>query len=212
MILHRINSLCPAFVVFCVLSTLFVTGCGKSQPPYTPATAAQKLYLRSQRELAVGNYKQAYDDYQKAVEEDANAANISHLSSILYSWAIAQSEAADVPLLEAQKQVWLEPKQLALRQKLLTVALDNEKGLIHSFGLGIIKKGPNPDQTARLAHEGALADAKAWVARLATWAAKGVESPFDVSQMVIDIKTLKATSIEEAIYVVKVSAPMDCLR
>ena len=212
MIFHRIKSLCPAFVAFCVFFTLFAAGCGKSQPPHTPETAGQKLYLKSQRELAAGNYKQAYDEYQKAVTEDANAANINHLSSILYSWAIAQSEPADVPLLKAQKQVWLEPRQLALRQKLLTVALDNEKGLIHSFGLGIIKKGPNPDQTARLAHEGALADAKAWVARLATWAANGVESPFDVSQTVIDIKTLKENSIEGTIYVVKVSAPMDCLR
>ena len=212
MIFHRINSLCPAFVAFCALFTLFIAGCGKTEPQQNPTAGYDRLYLKSQRELAAGNYKQAYDDYQKAVKDDASVANINHLSSILYSWAIAQSEPEDVPLLKAQKQVWLEPRQLALRRKFLKLAIDSGKGYIHAFGLAIIKKGPSPAQTDLLAEEGALLDARAWVARIATWVADGVECPFDVSGTVIGVETLKATSIEGAIYVVKVSAPMDCLR
>ena len=212
MIFHRINSLCPAFVAFCVLFTFFATGCGKPQPHQNSATTYEKLYLKSQRELAAGNYKQAYDDYQRAVKADASAANINHLSSILYSWAIAESEPADAPLLRAQKRVWLEPRQLALRRKLLKLAIDSGKGYIRAFGLAIIKKSRNSAQTDLLAEEAALADAKAWVARLATWVADGVECPFDVSGTVIGVETLKATAIDGTIYVVEVSAPIDCLR
>ena len=203
---------CLSYIALCVIC-VFLAGCGKSEPQRVSSAAAQKLYLKSQRALAEGNYRQAYDDYQKSVSEDPNASNIGHLSSILYSWVISKSEAADVPLLKAQKRVWLQPEQLALRRGLLAAAVDKKKDLIHAFGLTIINKSvSNPEQRLRLAHEGAMADAMAWISRMAAWTTDGVEGQFDVSRTVVDIKTLKATPIEEAIYVVKVSAPVDCLR
>ena len=203
---------CSSYIALCVICVILL-GCGKSEPQRVSSTATQKLYLRSQRSLAEGNYRQAYEDYQKAVSEDPGVANINHLSSILYSWAISESDAADVPLLKAQQQVWLQPELLASRHDLLEVAVDREKNLIYAFGLVLIRGDiSNPEQRDRLAREGALADATAWMARIAAWAAGGVESQFDVSRTVVNIKTLKTMPIEQVIYVVKISAPVDCLR
>jgi hypothetical protein len=190
---------------------LSLWGCGKSevQPLRPPSESAQKLYLKSQKELVQGNYKQAYADYEEAVAEDSGIANISHLSSILYSWAIAQSKAEDVPLLKAQKQVWLEPEQLLLRRELMSLAINKEKGVIHVFGLGSYQgKVANPEQKKRLEQQAALADAKVWVARLTRWSRDGVECPFDVSETVMEVKMLESFSIQGAFLVVKVSAPL----
>ncbi len=201
-----------ALLIACALLIFGLVGCGKPQPQQAPSPVAQKLYLKSQKALVEGKYEQAYREYQKAVAEDPTAANINHLSSILYSWVLSQSEAADVPLLKAQKRVWLEPKQIALRQGLLSVAVDREKGTIHAFGLTLIRAElPNREQQVRLANDGALADAKAWIARLATWTANGIEQPFDVSGTVTSARSIKVVSIQDVIYIVKVSAPINCL-
>ena len=159
-----------------------------------------------------GNYEKAYNDYQKAVAADHDFANVSHLSSILYAWVISESEAEDIPCLDAQKQVWLEPQQLALRRKLLSVAIDRDKGIIYAFGLGLASDDVSrAAQRKLLARKGALSDAQAWIARLATWGEAGVERPFDVSQTVVGVEMLKEFWVGEMICVVKVRAPIDCL-
>lgn len=175
------------------------------------AYQSQRLYNKSRGELARGNYKQAYRDYQRAVEIAPSLANVSYLSSILYAWVISQSETEDVPLLNAQMQVWLEPMQLAPRRKLLSAAIDREGGTVHTFGLGLAPKNtPNPAQKRLLASQAALADSKAWAARLTTWAETGVERPFDVTMTVTGVKTLKEFWVEETICVVKIRAPINC--
>ncbi len=162
--------------------------------------------------MANGEYGQAYRSYQKAVAADPRIADVNHLSSILYAWAISQGEAEDRPLLDAQRRVWLEPQQLALRRSLLSVAVDREKGVIYAFGLGTAPENtPNPAQRRLLARKAALADSLAWIARLAKWAEAGVECPFEVTQTVAGVEELKEYWFGETIYVVEVRAPIDCL-
>ncbi len=204
------HTLCIAML----LTALSILGCGKSEvkPLRPPSEAAQKLYLKSQKELRQGNYRQAYQDYQKSVVEDSDIANIAHLSSILYSWAISQGDAEDVPLLEAQKWVWLEPNQLTLREKLAAVAVDKEREIIHAFGIGLVPDNiVISEQRTHLAHRSALADAEAWVARLATWVSDGIDCPFDVTDTVVGVEILKEFWVDETIYVVRLEAPIDCL-
>lgn len=203
------HTICCALLFALALS---VAGCGKSDvpPQRAPSASAQKLYLKSQKELLAGNNRQAYEDYQKAVADDSIIANVSHLSSILYSWAIPQCKAEDVPLIKAQKAVWLAPEQLALRKALLAAAVNKKKGVIHAFGMGIIRSElTNREQRLKLAQQTALADAKAWIARLARWTKDGVKAPFDVSQTVMNIETLETFSIQGVFFVVKVSAPLN---
>ena len=201
-------------IVLLIALALSIVGCGKSdvKPLDPPSEAAQKLYLQSQKALQQANYRQAYQDYQKAVAEDSDIANIGHLSSILYAWVISQSEAEDIPLLEAQKWVWLEPNQLALRNKLVLVAADKEREIIHAFGIGLVPENiATPEQRDHLAHRSALADAEAWVARLARWIRDGIDCPFDVSDTVVGVEVLKEFWIEGTIYVVRIRAPINCL-
>ncbi len=200
--------------IFALLIVFSALGCGKSEvkPLDPPSEAAQKFYLQSQKELRQGDYKQAYQDYQKAVAEDSDIANIAHLSSILYSWVISQSESEDVPLLEAQKWVWLEPNQLALREQLMAMAVDKERDVIHAFGIGLVPENiVISEQRRHLAHRSALADAEAWVARLATWVRDGIGCPFDVTDTVVGVETLKEFWVEDTIYVVRLKAPVNCL-
>lgn len=195
----------------CTLFILCLSGCAKSKSPpsHTSAKPAQELYLKSQKKLVRGDYEEAYYDYQQAVVVEPSLANASHLWSILYAWVISQSEAEDVPLLNAQKQVLLKPQQFALRRELLLVAVDKEKDIIHAFGLGVAPKNIlHPGQKRLLAREAALTDAYAWVARLAIWTQMGVEGSFDVSRTVVGVQTLKELWIGETIYVVKVQAPL----
>jgi len=204
--------------VFCytllLILALSILGCGKSEvkPLNPPTEAAQKLYLESQKELQQGNHKQAYHDYQGAVAEDPSISNIAHLSSILYSWVIEQGESEDVPLLEAQKWVWLEPNQSTLRKKLVLVAVDRERGVIYAFGIGLAPENTaNSDQRDYLAHRSALADAEAWVARLARWVEDGIKCPFDVADTVVGVEVLKEFWVDDTVYVVRIRAPIDCL-
>ena len=208
---HISRVTCRVLLAALVLSIL---GCGKSEVKslHPPTDAAQRFYLGSQKALRQGDYEQAYQDYHKAVAEDSSIANIAHLSSILYSWVISQSEAEDAPLLEAQKRVWLEPNQLAHRKKLVSVAVDRGREIIHAFGIGLVPENiVISEQRQHLAHRSALADAEAWVARLARWAKDGIECPFDVSDTVVGVEVLKEFWVEETIYVVRLRAPIDCL-
>lgn len=206
------------FLLFCILLISCLPGCSKPkakpQVQSTPQTEPQKLYLKSQQELARENYKQAYSDYRKAVSMDQGVANASHLSSILYSWVISKSEPEDIPLLNGQKKVWLAPHQLALREGLLSVGVDKDKRIIHAFGLGFAPENiKNPAQRSMLARKTAEADAAAWVARLATWAEAGVSCPFDISsQTLVGMETSKELWVDDTVYVVKVQAPVDCLK
>ena len=216
----------PSFLLSCIFLAFTLLGCAKNQFVLTedpasvsrPAYRSQRLYNKSREELARGNHKQAYRDYQRAVEAapicpDGRPclANVSYLSSILYAWVISQSETEDVPLLNAQMQVWLEPTQLAPRRELLSAAIDKEEGIIHAFGLGLApKNAPNLAQKRLLALQAALADSKAWAARLTMWAETGVKCPFDVTTTVIGVETLKKFWVEETICVVKIRAPIDC--
>lgn len=204
--------------VFCytlsLILALSILGCGKSEvkPLNPPTEAAQKLYLKSQKELQRGNHRQAYHDYQGAVSEDSDISNIAHLSSILYSWVIEQGESGDIPLLEAQKWVWLEPNQLAFRNKLVLVAVDKEREVIYAFGIGLVPENTiNSEQRNQLAHRSALADAEAWVARLARWVKDGINCPFDVADTVVGVEVLKEFWVDDTIYVVKIMAPINCL-
>jgi hypothetical protein len=100
--------------------------------------------------------------------------------------------------------------ELAPRRKLLSAAIDRQRGTVHTFGLGLAPKNtPNLAQKRLLASQAALADSKAWVARLTMWAESGVECPFDVTMTVKGVKTLKEFWVEETICVVKVIAPID---
>ena len=202
--------------VFCLLlmAIMVFLGCGKPEvkPLEKPSEPAQKLFLKSQKELAADSYEQAYADYQKAVATDSRVADISHLSSILYSWAISETESEDMPLLDAQRKVWLEPNQLSLRQGLMKVAVDSERGVIYAFGLGVASENrPHVDQRRQLARQAAMADAKAWVARIARWGRDGIKCPFDISLAVVGAETLKEYWIGDAVYVIKFRAPVDCL-
>jgi len=207
------------FLIVCISLICCLLGCSKSevQPQQTQRVAQtepQKLYLRSQQELARAEYKQAYVDYQKAVSMDQGVANTSHLSSILYSWAISKSEPEDIPLLKRQKQVWLAPRQFALREGLLALGVDKDKRIIHAFGLGIAPGNvKNPAQRSMMARKTAEADAAAWVARLATWSEAGVSCPFDISsQTLVGMETFKELWVDDTIYVIRVQAPVDCLK
>jgi len=205
-------------LIVCTLLISCLLGCSKSevqpQAQRVAQTEPQKLYLKSQQELARAEYKQAYSDYQKAVSMDQGVANTSHLSSILYSWAISKSEPEDVPLLKGQKQVWLAPRQFALREGLLALGVDRDKRIIHAFGLGIAPGNiKNPAQRSMMARKTAEADAAAWVARLATWSEAGVSCPFDISsQTLMGMETHKELWVDDTIYVIRVQAPVDCLK
>ena len=193
-------------------------GCSKSEVQLQPLDIAQsdsqKLYLKSQQELMRENYKQAYYDYKQAVSMDEGITNVNHLSSILYGWAMSKVEQEDVSLLEKQKQVWLEPKQLPLRQELVSLEVDKDKRIIHAFGIGLAPDNiSNPTQRTMMARKVALADASAWVARIATWADVGVSCPFDISsETLMGMETLKEFWVDDTLYVVKVEAPVDCMR
>ena len=203
-----------ATLLACILSLSCLLGCSGSKKETTSVSQvlSQKLYLRSQQELAQGEYEKAYNDYQKAVEADPDVADVGHLSSILYAWVISESETEDVPRLNAQKRVWLEPGQLALRRDLVALTVDRDKGIIYAFGLGLAPDNISNDTQKRfLARKAALADAQAWIARLATWGEGGVECPFDVSQTTVNVEVRKEYWISEIIYVVGVSAPINCL-
>lgn len=202
---------CRLLPLACVLFILCFSGCikPKDQASRTSPKSPHQLYLKSQKELLLGDYEQAYHDYQKAVAVEPSIANATHLSSILYAWAISQSEAEDVPLLNAQKQVLLKPQQFVPRQELLSGAVDKEKDIIHAFGLGVAQKNIlHPGQKRLLARQAALTDAYAWVARLAMWTKIGVEGSLDVSWTVVGARTLKEFWFAETIYVVKVEAPL----
>ncbi len=195
-----------------ILCILCLLGCSKTkgETESISQVLSRKLYLKSQQELAQGEYEKAYSDYQRAVATDPDTANASHLSSILYAWAISESEGADVSHLNAQKRVWLEPEQLALRRRLLSLALDTEKGIIRSFGLGLASGNIlNAAQKRFLARKAALADAQAWTARIAAWSETGVECPFDVPQTTVNVEILKEYWVGDVIYVVKVRASVD---
>lgn len=201
-------SLClSAFVV-----TLFLLGCAKSKESYIPLEPARELYSQSQSELEKGEYVKAYHDYQKALAIDPGIGNLSYLYSILYDWAISQSEPEDIPLLKAQKQLLLKPDQLALREELLSLAVDKEKGIIYAFGV-VIKDNNNlsPAQQRLLVPKAALSDAQVWVARVAKWIESGVKCPFDISMTVTGVEKLKGNWIDDTIYIVKIKAPIDCL-
>ena len=212
-------NLLPLALAFLILS---LSGCTNSreQPLNTPPTPPRELYLESQRKVARGEYEGAYDDYQKSVAADPKLANASYLSYILYTWVSSQSEAAELPLLNAQKQVMLTPKQFVPRHELLSVAVNKEEDTIQAFGLGLVPTNPSQVglneiskigtvQKRLLAHEAALVDAQTWVARLATWTKTGVEGPFDVSRTVVGVQALKEFWIGETIFVIKVEAPLE---
>ena len=205
-------------LLICIPLISCFLGCSKpelqSQSPQAPQTDSEKLYLKSQQELMREDYKQAYYDYQKAVSIDQKMANMSHLSSIMYAWTLSKSEPEDIPILNGQKFVWLEPEQFVLRRQLLKLGVDGKRGTIHAFGLGLAPDNiSNLDQKSMLARKTAQADAAAWVARLATWAETGVGCPFNVSaQTLTGMQTIKEFWVDDTIYVVKVEAPVDCLR
>jgi hypothetical protein len=201
-----------AVFLICVLSILCILGCSrkKEETESVSQVLAQKLYLRSQQQLAKGEYEEAYNDYQRAVEADPGASDMSHLSSILYAWVISESEGDDVPHLDAQKRVWLEPDQLGLRRRLLSLALDAEKGTIQAFGIGLAPGNISNDAQKRfLSRKAALADAQAWTARIALWNKSGVESSFDVPQTTVIVEVIKEYWVGDTIAVVKVKAPVD---
>jgi hypothetical protein len=204
-----------------LLFIIYPLGCTKSikqQPSFTP-NQAYELYLESQKEVFKGNYEKAYRDYMDAVEVEPDLANASHLSNILYTWVISQSKAEDIPLLNAQKQVMLTPKQFAPREKLLSVAVNKEKNVIRVFGIGAamasrdyLQNRRNTSDSAQerlLAREAALTEAQAWVARLAVWMQAGVESPFDVSRKVFGVQVVEESWRMNTIYVVKLEVPFD---
>lgn len=205
-------------LLVCIPFISYLLGCSntelQSQPPQAPQTDSEKLYLKSQQELMREDYKQAYYDYQKSVSMDQKIANMSHLSSIMYAWAISKGEQEDISLLNKQKQVWLEPNQFALRRELLSLGVDRDKRIIHAFGLGIAPDNiTNPDQRSMLARKTAQADAAAWVARLAKWAEAGVDCPFNISaQTLMGMEIHKEFWLDDTIYIVRVAAPVDCLR
>ena len=92
------------------------------------------------------------------------------------------------------------------------MAVDSEKGTIHAFGLGTAPmRASIPAQRRLMARKAAIADSKAWVARLARWAEDGVKCPFDVSQTAVGVETVKEFWLADTIYVVKVRAPINCL-
>ncbi len=197
-----------------LLFAFSILGCGKSEvkPIDPPTEAAQKLYMKSQKELRQGDHRQAYHDYQGAVAEDSRISNISHLSSILYSWVIEQGESDDIPLLEAQKWVWLEPNRAAFRNKLMLVAVDREKEVIYAFGIGLAPGNTiDSEHKTQLGHRSALADAEAWVARLARWVKDGIDCPFDVTDTIVGVEILKEFWVDDTIYVVQIMAPINCL-
>lgn len=202
------------YLIICGLFLISIFSCSKSeiQPLDAPSEPAQKLYLESQKELQTGSYKQSYNSYRAAVAADRKVANINHLSSILYSWIIAESEGEDTPILTAQRKVWLEPNQLALRGGLQKIAVDRQRGTIYAFGIGIAPEDiDNMEQRRELARRTAMADAQTWVARLARWAKDGIKCPFDISLTVVGVETIKEHWIGDTIYIVKVQAPIDCL-
>jgi hypothetical protein len=207
---------CILILVSCILILAYfiILGCAKSkdQASYIPSKPAQELYTKSQQELSNGDYKKAFYDYQKAVEIDKRIANIGHLSSIVYDWAISQSEPEDIPLLIAQKQVFLEPERSEFRKQLISVSVDREKGVIYAIGFGIINADkPLPTQRQFLTSKAAISDSQIWVARIAQWAKNGIECPFDISTSITGYEKLKENWIGDVICVVKLKAPIDCL-
>lgn len=161
-------------------------------------------------DIIQGNYEQAYRDYQKSVAVEPNRANAAHLSNILYSWVISESEPEDIPLLNAQRHVLLAPQQLGYRQSLLSVAVDKEKDVIRAFGLGVAPENiSHPAQRRLLARQAALTDSYSWVARFAMWTKMGVEVSLDVSRKVVGVRTLKEFWVGEIIYIIKVEAPLN---
>ena len=175
-----------------------------------PSEAAQRLYDDSQRQLHAKKYKQAYDSYQKAVLEDPGVANIAHLSSILYSWAISEGPAEDRALLDAQRKVWLEPNQMAMRRNLQSIAVDEKNGSIYALGLGAaMQANTSAEQHRLLAQRAALADAKAWIARLARWNKDGIDCPFDILANVKAVEVINKYWVDKTFCVVKLKAPVD---
>jgi hypothetical protein len=227
--IHIASLLLFAYLLFII----YPLGCTKSikqQPSFTPSQAYE-LYLESQKEVLKGNYEKAYRDYMDAVETEPNLANASHLANILYTWVISQSKTEDILLLNAQKQVMLTPQQFAPREKLLSVAIDQEKNVIRVFGIGAAMASrvsirpfgstqpegyfPNRRNTSDsaqerlLAREAALTDAQAWIARLTVWKQAGVETSFDVSRTVFGVQVVEESWRMSTIYVVKAEAPFD---
>jgi hypothetical protein len=185
--------------IFCLL------GCTKTKDQQV---FQQEPHPENQEE-PIENYEEAAHDHQEAVAVEPDSANSSRLSNILYTWAISQSKAEDASLLNAQKRALLNPQQFALRQELLTLAVDEEKDVIHAFGLGILPGNvPHTTKDRLLARKAALTDAYAWIARLAMWTKVGVEASFDVSRTVFGVESIKEFWVGGVIFVVKVEAPL----
>ena len=97
------------------------------------------------------------------------------------------------------------------RGTVFLASVNREKGIIRAFGLGFApRKAPNPAQREMMARKAAMADAQAWVARIADWSEKDIKCAFDVSRTVVGVETLKEFWVDNTIYVVKVRAPVDC--
>jgi hypothetical protein len=208
------KSVCLSFCIlhsaFCITFWVFACAQSAKPPAQTGPTPAQERYLQSQANLMRGAYEQAYRDYQKATTSEPALADVAYLSSILYSWAISQSDAADISLLEAQKQVSLTPGQFAPRKALLSIAVNREANRIRAFGVGLSAPRPlQANQERVLAREAAMVDAHAWAARIARWAKQGVEAPFDISGRVRGVQQVGEFWLIPEVCVVKVEAPLE---
>ncbi|MBD3183739.1 hypothetical protein GF312_15725 [Candidatus Poribacteria bacterium] len=197
-------------LIYLCLIILFGCSSSKKTDIYTPDETAQKLYLKSQQELAKGEYRRAYMDYKSALTEDPGIANTSHLSSIIYEWVIRKSEGEDVILLKAQKNVWLKPEQLELRKQLLSTAVRDN--IINVFGLGMSSdEFVNSRQRRLSARKSALMDCQAWTARLSSWIEDGVNGSFNAKSSSGKIKVVKEFWVDDTIYVIKAKASSEDL-
>jgi len=202
--------------IVCCIIILYASGCGpknkEQQTPYIPSKSAQNLYANSEQEFKIGDYEKAYYNYKKAVAIDPGVANVSYLNNVIYEWVISKSDPEDIPLLTAQKQVFLNHRNLEFREKLLSLAVDRERGVIFAFGIGVLDDtGPLPAQQHLLASKAALTDSQLWIARIALWARDGISCPFDVSTSIASFEKLKEIRVGNIIYVIKLKAPIDCL-
>ncbi len=196
------------FIALCITVSYLILGCGK------PAEQPQKILDQNksspQETIPDGDYAQAYRNYVRKVFADPSSANAGDLANILYSWVISQSDQKDVSLLNAQKQIILNPQINSFRNKLLEIAIDKNNKVAYAFGIGVSPENETDDAKRRLfAHESALADSALWLGRSLNWESKGVKEPMDISRKLIGVVAVKEDWIMNTVYVIKVQAPLN---
>jgi hypothetical protein len=208
MVKNMISDKWSCFIALYTVILFLITGCSK--PAEQPQKMLDQNKSNSQEMIPDEDYAKAYQNYIQKISLDPSSANAGKLANILYSWAISQSNSKDVPLLNAQKQVILNPQPNSLRSKLLAVAIDRNNKVLYVFGIGVPPEDETDSVKRRfLAHESALADSVLWLGRLLSWESNGVKEPMDISRKIIGVVAVKEDWIMDTVYVIKAQAPLN---